>query len=54
MFEATMTLLLLAALALGGGTTITQGINPVQHSEGKTTSTTTSTPKPPNPVQHSE
>lgn len=61
-----ITALLLGLLALAGGThtaayginpvqhSEARGINPVQHSEAAATTTTASTPKPPNPVQHSE
>ena len=64
-----ITLLLLGSLALAGdanSTTTLQGINPVQHSEGRGINpvqhsegrsgdtTTTNATKPPNPVQHSE
>ena len=53
-----ITLLLLGSLALAGdanSTTTAQGINPVQHSEGRAgDTTTTNATKPPNPVQHSE
>lgn len=50
-----ITALLLGLLALAGGThPAAYGINPVQHSEAAATTTTASTPKPPNPVQHSE
>jgi hypothetical protein len=49
LMSATLLALLLAALTLAS--TQSKGINPVQHSEGATTTTTS---KGINPVQHSE
>ena len=56
MTNAITTIALLAALlaaAAGSGATASKGINPVQHSEGRTTTTQTAS-KGINPVQHSE